>query len=178
MTATARLQQSLQGNLQSSLQDQNVLADHTQYLSAVFCRALYDYQSRDASSLSFRKGDIIEVLTQLDSGWWDGLLHDERGWFPSNYVAPVSEQEMEQELRAARLDSQDLDWHQDLPSEQTGPPNDFWVPQVAIDGRVSLLGTQLHSMLRIIFRYSMSILRPENALMTFPPKLNPISNRS
>ena len=142
MTATARLQQqSFQGNLQNGMQDHSILVDHTQYLSAVFCRALYDYQSRDASSLSFRKGDIIEVLTQLDSGWWDGLLHDERGWFPSNYVAPVSEEELEQELRTARMDFQDSDWHQDLHSESTGPPNDFWVPQVAADGRVSLLWT-------------------------------------
>ncbi|KAJ7440631.1 SH3 domain-containing protein, partial [Mycena galericulata] len=51
-----------------------------------FCRALYDYEAQDASALSFRQNDIIEVLTQQPSGWWDGLLGDERGWFPSNYV--------------------------------------------------------------------------------------------
>ncbi|KAI8827072.1 ras guanine nucleotide exchange factor domain-containing protein [Fimicolochytrium jonesii] len=49
-------------------------------------RALYDYAGSEDSGLSFRKGDIIQVLTQLDSGWWDGLLYGERGWFPSNYV--------------------------------------------------------------------------------------------
>ncbi|EJU03215.1 ras GEF [Dacryopinax primogenitus] len=64
-----------------------------------FVRALYDYRSADSSSLTFHKGDLIEVLTQLDSGWWDGLLEDERGWFPSNYVVPVSEHEVEQEFR-------------------------------------------------------------------------------
>jgi son of sevenless len=64
-----------------------------EYLSTFFCRALYDYQSTDDSSLSFRKGDIIEVLTRLDSGWWDGLLGDERGWFPSNYVLVLSDEE-------------------------------------------------------------------------------------
>ncbi|KZP01330.1 hypothetical protein CALVIDRAFT_594815 [Calocera viscosa TUFC12733] len=68
-----------------------------------FVRALYDYQSADASSLTFRKGDLIEVLTQLESGWWDGLLEDERGWFPSNYVVHVSEDEVEQEFRARGL---------------------------------------------------------------------------
>ncbi|KAI1789570.1 ras GEF [Ganoderma leucocontextum] len=66
-----------------------------EYPSTFFCRALYDYQSEDPSSLSFNKGDIIEVLTRLDSGWWDGLLNDERGWFPSNYVAVISDQEAE-----------------------------------------------------------------------------------
>jgi hypothetical protein len=40
----------------------------------VLCRvqAMYPYQSADSSALSFGKGDIIEVLTQLESGWWDG----------------------------------------------------------------------------------------------------------
>ncbi|KAF9816905.1 hypothetical protein IEO21_03779 [Rhodonia placenta] len=66
-----------------------------QYISTFFCRALYDYQTSDASSLSFHKDDVIEVLTQLESGWWDGLLGDERGWFPSNYVAIISDQEAE-----------------------------------------------------------------------------------
>ncbi|KAH7910846.1 ras guanine nucleotide exchange factor domain-containing protein [Hygrophoropsis aurantiaca] len=69
-----------------------------QYISTFFCRALYDYQTRDASSLSFHKNDIIEVLTQLESGWWDGLLGDERGWFPSNYVVVISDEEAELSL--------------------------------------------------------------------------------
>ncbi|CAL1713340.1 unnamed protein product [Somion occarium] len=71
-----------------------------QYISTFFCRALYDYQTGDASSLSFRKNDIIEVLTRLESGWWDGLLGDERGWFPSNYVTVISDQEAEAALGA------------------------------------------------------------------------------
>lgn len=56
---------------------------------------MYDYNAQDASALSFRRGDIIEVLNQQPSGWWDGLLGDERGWFPSNYVALISLEEAE-----------------------------------------------------------------------------------
>jgi len=48
-------------------------------LSTLFCRALYDYASPDANSLSFNQGDVIEVLTQLGSGWWDGIVRGERG---------------------------------------------------------------------------------------------------
>ncbi|KAF8208652.1 SH3 domain-containing protein, partial [Mycena galopus ATCC 62051] len=55
--------------------------------SSIFCVALYDYEPAEAASgLSFRQNDIIEVLAQAASGWWDGLLGNERGWFPSNYV--------------------------------------------------------------------------------------------
>ena len=63
--------------------------------SVLFCRALYDYEAQDPSALSFHRDDIIEVLTQQPSGWWDGLLGKERGWFPSNYVVVISEEEAE-----------------------------------------------------------------------------------
>jgi son of sevenless len=59
-----------------------------------FVRALYDFTASDNSSLSFRKDDIIEVLTQLPSGWWDGLLGEARGWFPSNYVEQIDDKEV------------------------------------------------------------------------------------
>lgn len=62
---------------------------------SLFCRALYDYDAQDASALSFRRNDIIEVLTQQPSGWWDGLLGEERGWFPSNYVTIMSDEEVD-----------------------------------------------------------------------------------
>ena len=56
----------------------------------MYVRALYDYDADDQTSLSFRQGDLIQVLTQLESGWWDGVINDVRGWFPSNYCAVVT----------------------------------------------------------------------------------------
>ncbi|KAF7333387.1 hypothetical protein MVEN_02354400 [Mycena venus] len=59
-----------------------------------FCRALYDYKAqKKASNLSFRQNDIMEVLTQRPTGWWDVLLGNERGWIPSNYVTSISDKE-------------------------------------------------------------------------------------
>ncbi|KAF8656654.1 hypothetical protein AX16_002458 [Volvariella volvacea WC 439] len=58
-----------------------------------FCRALYDYTPSQTSELSFRRNDVIEVLSQQPSGWWDGLLGGSRGWFPSNYVVVISREE-------------------------------------------------------------------------------------
>lgn len=79
---------------------------YDQYTS-LFCRASYDYDAQDASALSFRRGDIIEVLTQQPSGWWDGLLGDERGWFPSNYVTIISDEEAESAFAASEFSSAD-----------------------------------------------------------------------
>ncbi|KAL0960836.1 hypothetical protein HGRIS_005852 [Hohenbuehelia grisea] len=70
-------------------------------LPILFCRALYDYEAQDASALSFRRDDIIEVWTKQPSGWWDGVLGDERGWFPSNYVVVITEEEAEAAFAAA-----------------------------------------------------------------------------
>ena len=54
-------------------------------------RALYEYTSHEAGSLSFRCGDIIQVITRLESGWCDGMIDGRRGWFPSNFCEAVAE---------------------------------------------------------------------------------------
>lgn len=69
------------------------------------CRAVYDYGAQDGSALSFKTGDIIEVLSMQDSGWWDGLLRGERGWFPSNYVEVVPDDEAETLFSDSEVDS-------------------------------------------------------------------------
>ncbi|KAG8968747.1 hypothetical protein FRC03_006202 [Tulasnella sp. 419] len=117
-----------------------------------FVRALYDYQSADASSLSFRRGALIEVLTQLESGWWDGLLDGERGWFPSNYVVQVSDQEVEQEL-ATRITnhnddmSQQTHWNEDgleynQSDQSVARADDYWMPQVTAGGQIFYMNTR------------------------------------
>lgn len=68
--------------------------------TSFFVQAQYDFTSTEGSALSFRKGDVIEVLTQLESGWWDGLVNGKRGWMPCNYVKIISDQEAEEWLIA------------------------------------------------------------------------------
>jgi son of sevenless-like protein len=85
---------------------QNSRMDDQQFITTFFCRAKYDYQSADDASLSFRRGDIIEVLTRLETGWWDGLLGEERGWFPSNYVDIITDEEADIGLAALELQQQ------------------------------------------------------------------------
>jgi son of sevenless-like protein len=61
----------------------------------LFVRARFDFDASDPSALSFRAGDLIEVITMLESGWWDGMLGETRGWFPSNFVEEVDVDEEE-----------------------------------------------------------------------------------
>ncbi|CEH19486.1 Ras1 guanine nucleotide exchange factor [Ceraceosorus bombacis] len=48
--------------------------------------ALHDFASSNATCLSFAAGQVIKVFNRDTSGWWDGELDGQRGWFPSNYV--------------------------------------------------------------------------------------------
>lgn len=61
--------------------------------AVMYVRALYDYEADDRTSLSFHEGDVIQVITQLESGWWDGVINGVRGWFPSNYCQVLSNPE-------------------------------------------------------------------------------------
>ncbi|OCF40495.1 hypothetical protein I317_05665 [Kwoniella heveanensis CBS 569] len=68
-------------------------------------RARFGFQATDNSALSFAAGDLIQVFRKLESGWWDGMLDGKRGWFPSNYVEDIAEEEIahiEDEERQAR----------------------------------------------------------------------------
>ncbi|KAF8578064.1 ras GEF [Ramaria rubella] len=55
--------------------------------------ALHDFTpiAPNATCLSFRAGQIIQVLNRDASGWWDGELDGRRGWFPSNYVSGLDQ---------------------------------------------------------------------------------------
>ncbi|KAF2643592.1 paraben-hydrolyzing esterase precursor [Massarina eburnea CBS 473.64] len=54
-------------------------------------KALYDFHRAAHTELTFRAGDIIQVVRQDESGWWDGVKDGVRGWIPSNYVRAVEE---------------------------------------------------------------------------------------
>ncbi len=50
--------------------------------------ALYDYAAAQDGDLSFKAGDLIEVVTRTDNPneWWVGKLNGRQGQFPGNYV--------------------------------------------------------------------------------------------
>lgn len=50
--------------------------------------ALYDYSAQAEGDLSFRAGEVIEIInrTQNENEWWTGKLQGRSGQFPGNYV--------------------------------------------------------------------------------------------
>lgn len=98
-----------------------------------FVQAQYSFTSPDNSSLSFTKGDMIEVLTQLPSGWWDGLLGEERGWFPSNYVKRVEDWQAEEWFAMKEKEMQE-----EREREMTSSGLAIVTPAVAVNGHLGL----------------------------------------
>lgn len=48
--------------------------------------ALYDLEAEADDELSFKAGDVVEVLESGDDGWWKGRCNGQVGLFPVNYV--------------------------------------------------------------------------------------------
>ncbi|KAF9577547.1 hypothetical protein BGW38_007168, partial [Lunasporangiospora selenospora] len=58
-------------------------------------RALYSFEATAAEELSIQKGDVIQIIEEIDEGWWEGELMDangrrQAGMFPSNYCEVIS----------------------------------------------------------------------------------------
>ncbi|KAJ1850389.1 hypothetical protein LPJ57_008152, partial [Coemansia sp. RSA 486] len=64
--------------------------------------------STETSGLTFERGEIIEVLACLESGWWNGICGTNRGWFPSNYVENISAEQVAILRQGQHLQNQQL----------------------------------------------------------------------
>ena len=50
-------------------------------------RALHDYTARSDKELSFKKGDLLQVIEKTpDNNWWDGFIQGRRGFIPVAYI--------------------------------------------------------------------------------------------
>lgn len=136
-----------------------------------YVRALYDYEAEDRTSLSFHEGQLIQVITELESGWWDGVIDGVRGWFPSNYCQisldpgdamerdqngnremeqDIDEEEEETEYYEDEYEDDESDSEDDdisgLPVGKSSYSErtrpDFWIPQATPDGRLFYLNTE------------------------------------
>ena len=60
-----------------------------------FFEALYDFEARRLSDLSFRRGDIIRKDRQTYKHWAQGTLGKRTGLYPENHVRPCSFQSLQ-----------------------------------------------------------------------------------
>ncbi|XP_043082435.1 SH3 domain-containing kinase-binding protein 1 isoform X3 [Puntigrus tetrazona] len=53
------------------------------------CKAAFSYTPQNEDELELKIGDVIEVLGEVEEGWWEGVLHGKTGMFPSNFTKEV-----------------------------------------------------------------------------------------
>ncbi|XP_048030765.1 SH3 domain-containing kinase-binding protein 1 isoform X1 [Megalobrama amblycephala] len=50
------------------------------------CKAAFSYTPQNDDELELKIGDVIEVLGEVEEGWWEGTLNGKTGMFPSNFT--------------------------------------------------------------------------------------------
>ncbi|XP_059837565.1 CD2-associated protein isoform X1 [Hypanus sabinus] len=56
------------------------------------CEATFDYIPQNEDELEIKIGDVIEVIEEVEEGWWKGILNEKTGLFPSNFVKELIDQ--------------------------------------------------------------------------------------
>ncbi|XP_077061104.1 sorbin and SH3 domain-containing protein 2 isoform X11 [Siphateles boraxobius] len=62
-------------------------------------RAIYDFKAQSAKELSFKKGDAVNIIRQIDSNWYEGENRGRIGIFPISYVEKLASPEQRQPVR-------------------------------------------------------------------------------
>ncbi|XP_049870085.1 SH3 domain-containing kinase-binding protein 1-like isoform X2 [Pectinophora gossypiella] len=72
----------------------SVLNDHATGRSSVQgrCRAVFSYQPANPDELPLCVGDVLDVLGEVEEGWWQGRRQGRVGVFPSNFVVMLDAQ--------------------------------------------------------------------------------------
>lgn len=53
----------------------------------------FDYDAENSDELTIKVGEIVEIIREVEDGWWEGSIHGRTGVFPSNFVELVNESE-------------------------------------------------------------------------------------
>ncbi|XP_011487435.1 SH3 domain-containing kinase-binding protein 1 isoform X2 [Oryzias latipes] len=54
------------------------------------CKAAFSYAPQHEDELELRVGDVIEIITEVEEGWWEGVLNGKTGMFPSNFTREIA----------------------------------------------------------------------------------------
>uniref|UniRef100_UPI003AB09A09 SH3 domain-containing kinase-binding protein 1 n=1 Tax=Centroberyx gerrardi TaxID=166262 RepID=UPI003AB09A09 len=75
------------------------------------CKAAFSYMPQNEDELELKIGDVIEIIAEVEEGWWEGVLHGKTGMFPSNFTReilaesdtpPLDTPTSQEELRSSR----------------------------------------------------------------------------
>ncbi|XP_030612989.1 SH3 domain-containing kinase-binding protein 1 isoform X2 [Archocentrus centrarchus] len=53
------------------------------------CKAAFSYVPQHEDELELKIGDVIEIIAEVEEGWWEGILNGKTGMFPSNFTKEI-----------------------------------------------------------------------------------------
>ncbi|XP_020796055.1 SH3 domain-containing protein 21 isoform X2 [Boleophthalmus pectinirostris] len=53
------------------------------------CEAIYAYAPQNQDELELCVGDVIDIMNEIEDGWWMGIKNGKVGAFPSNFVKEI-----------------------------------------------------------------------------------------
>ncbi|KAL6110911.1 sorbs2 [Pungitius sinensis] len=62
-------------------------------------RAIYDFKAQTAKELTFKKGDAVNIIRQIDNNWYEGEHRGRVGILPISYVERMPSAEKQQPIR-------------------------------------------------------------------------------
>ena len=55
----------------------------------------FDYDAQNEDELTLKCNEVVEVIQEVEEGWWEGTFNGKKGLFPSNFVTLIEEDEKE-----------------------------------------------------------------------------------
>ncbi|XP_066298923.1 uncharacterized protein [Branchiostoma lanceolatum] len=100
-----------------------------------YARALYDYDPCEEGELQLQVGDVMEIVSREDPGWWYGYLRGKVGLFPSNYVEVVPESSVGDLSELSPIRSREPDVTLGASSASTLPAADVQLLSSKVNGQ-------------------------------------------
>ncbi|KAL6097577.1 sh3kbp1 [Pungitius sinensis] len=73
------------------------------------CKAAFSYAPQHEDELELKIGDVIEIISEVEEGWWEGFVNGKTGMFPSNFTKVIQTESetsslntSQEELRSGR----------------------------------------------------------------------------
>ncbi|XP_077952304.1 SH3 domain-containing kinase-binding protein 1 isoform X2 [Gasterosteus aculeatus] len=93
----------------SPVSDSSVRSGRKEQIRKRRCKAAFSYAPQHEDELELKIGDVIEIISEVEEGWWEGFVNGRTGMFPSNFTKVIQTESetsslntSQEELRSGR----------------------------------------------------------------------------